>query len=178
MQHLVLPSGAVTLQLVHILFIGSLKPCVSSCGSYRFLCPQALLQRRKTFRAGLEQVTRQHHKEYLRQLGIEVADPELKRWHPDFPLHEVDDVPASPLPAAPKGEKLVSAQEVLARLQDKTGVDVEGTVPPVMPAPAPENGALKGVSVNLIEKVCAAISASLWSVLLQRAVSARAGEAA
>lgn len=157
MQQLVLPSGAVTLQLMFVLSTGSLKPCVSSCGSYRFLCPQALLQRRKTFRAGLEQVTRQHHKEYLRQLGIEVADPELKRWHPDFPLHEVADVPASPLPPAPKGGGLVSAQQVLARLQDRMEVNVEGTVPTVVPAPAPENGTLKGVPANLIEKVCVGV---------------------
>lgn len=163
MHLLVLPAVlcSVTATCTYVLSIGSLKPCLSNCGSYRFLCPQALLQRRKTFRAGLEQVTRQHHKEYLRRLGIEVADSKLKRLHPDFPLHEVDDVPASPLPAAPKGGGLVSAQQVLARLQDKMKVDVESTIPTVVTPPTPEKGALKGVSANLIEKVCAVISASL-----------------
>lgn len=40
----------------------ALQPCVSSSGGQRFLSTQALLQRRKTFRIGLEQTTRQHHK--------------------------------------------------------------------------------------------------------------------
>lgn len=90
--------------------------------------------------------------EYLTQMGIDVADSQLKRWHPDFPLHEVADVPATPLPAAPKCEEIASAHEVLARFQHK--MEAEDTVAPVVSTPTPEARALKGVPVHLIEKVC------------------------
>lgn len=86
-----------------------------------------------------------------------MADCELKRWHPDFPLHEVADIPASPLPAAPKSRDMASAQQILAGLQHKMESQVEETVPPVIAKPAPQSEALKGVSVNLIEKVCACL---------------------
>ena len=94
--------------------------------------------------------------EYLRQKSIEVADGELKRWHPDFPLHDVADVPVSPLPSAPKTEDIASAREVLARLQHKEVSEMQETtmVLPEVAMPARQNEALIGVSANLIEKVC------------------------
>lgn len=91
---------------------------------------------------------------YLRQRGIDVTDGELKRWHPDFPLHDVADVPVSPLPTAPKSGGIASAQVVLARLQHKEETEETTVMPPVVAMPTQQNEALKGVSANLIEKVC------------------------
>lgn len=115
--------------------------------------------------AWVDQLTLVAVQEYLRQRNIEVADCELKRWHPDFPLHEVADVPVSPLPAAPKSKDIASAQEVLARLQHKMESEIEDTAPPVIAKPPPQSGALKGVSVNLIEKV-RAVTSLCWFVLM------------
>lgn len=59
---LVLPAWRLCVFDVCLLSTESLKPCVSSSDGHCFLSTQALLQRRRTFRRGLEQVTRQHHK--------------------------------------------------------------------------------------------------------------------
>lgn len=83
-----------------------------------------------------------------------MTDGELKRWHPAFPLHDVADVPVSPLPTAPKNGGIASAQEVLARLQHKDKAEETTLMPPVVAMPTQQNEALKGVSANLIEKVC------------------------
>lgn len=82
-----------------------------------------LTQRRHYFHLQLLNLTKKHHQDYLRSMQppIEVDNDDLKRWHPQFPLDMVPDVPFSDLPSPPDQGFLQcrSAKEVFEKTRVK-----------------------------------------------------------
>ncbi|XP_061601322.1 DNA replication factor Cdt1 [Cololabis saira] len=130
-----------------------------------------LLERRRRFNQNLVSIVKQHHTVFLSSLVPPVSVPEdkLTRWHPRFNVDTVPAVGASPLPVAPQGEKLSTAQEVLDKARSLITpkmqkalvgltMKTEGRAaerPEQAPAaPAdPVPSSLKGVSQSLLERV-------------------------
>ncbi|XP_043237680.1 DNA replication factor Cdt1-like isoform X2 [Amphibalanus amphitrite] len=99
-------------------------PAAESVGSaprssveYRKLTPGMLLQRGRIFHAALVDLVLQHHQEFLLQLDppFTVDPARITRWHPQFPLEAVPDVPAAELPQPPADETGGTARDVLER---------------------------------------------------------------
>ena len=76
-----------------------------------------LLERGRIFHASLLDLLLQHHQEFLDQLEppVHVDPSRITRWHPEFPLESVPDVPAAPLPTPPVDETGGTARDVLER---------------------------------------------------------------
>ncbi|KAM9607897.1 DNA replication factor Cdt1 isoform 2-T2 [Trichechus inunguis] len=131
-----------------------------------------LLQRRNIFSRNLVARVKEHHKAFLATLDppMEVPEDQLTRWHPCFNVDEVPDIEPAELPRPPPTEKLVTAQELLARARSLMSPRMEKAlndlalrtaepsspgspcpVPPATPPAAPN--ALKGVSQALLERI-------------------------
>nr|CAB3229571.1 DNA replication factor Cdt1 [Phallusia mammillata] len=138
-----------------------------------------LVRRRHHFHLQLLDIVKSHHQAFLSSLdpSVTVENSKLRRWHPQFKVDQVPDIPLDDLPLPPDHEqkKCYSAKEVLDKAKDrltKKAVDAlkkvaekcvktpdkvkEGcieennNVTPVKKTPKP---AIKGVSKSLLDKI-------------------------
>ena len=79
--------------------------------------PSLLLERRRRFYNNLLELVKTHHEEFLQSLDppIVISRESLTRWHPEFAIDQVPDIPASALPQPPNLEKCCSAKDVLGQ---------------------------------------------------------------
>ncbi|XP_062442850.1 DNA replication factor Cdt1 [Rhea pennata] len=135
------------------------------------LSASRLLERRKEFNRNLVNIVKQHHKAFLASLSppMAVPDDELMRWHPRFNVDQVPDIAPAELPRPPPGDRLSTAQEVLAAARGAMTPKMEKALanmalktaeasagePVVSSAasPASTSSALKGVSQALLERI-------------------------
>lgn len=142
---------------------------------YRKMDSIVMVERRNIFHNLLVDHLKEHHEQFLQSLDppISGSGMSIKRWHPEFPLEDVPDVEAAPLPQPPEVGKLDTARDVLEKAQSllscnprmeqvlkdaaaKVPPEAEGGTapPPEKPAePANVCAALKGISSSLLEKV-------------------------
>ena len=82
-----------------------------------------LIKRRHHFHLKLMDVVKEHHQNFLKRLTppIVANNDELRRWHPEFQLDMVPDIPAAQLPSSPSRSRLecTSAQEALEKTRNK-----------------------------------------------------------
>ena len=67
------------------------------------LNPTDLIKRRKTFHRGLVSLVKDQHCQFLSRLSppLTIPDDKVLRWHPEFSLDRLPDVPESSLPRPP-----------------------------------------------------------------------------
>ncbi|CAG2172846.1 unnamed protein product, partial [Oppiella nova] len=135
-----------------------------------------LLERYQRFVAKLVDITKGHHKKYLKALGLNVDDKELVRWHPKFRVDSVPDVTPddNALPTEPRlGEK--TAEQVLANTRQRLGIssttvtaddDKDNDTNSNDNKTSDTNqkitkGLLKGISMDLLNKIRAKEAANL-----------------
>ncbi|VDK18197.1 unnamed protein product, partial [Anisakis simplex] len=78
------------------------------------------------FKYHLQQLVRTQHKSFLDKIGVKLKDEEmnsLRRYHPDFKLDEVDDIPEAELPEPPKGDEaeLKTMRDYMRTVEDSSG---------------------------------------------------------
>ncbi|KRY34078.1 DNA replication factor Cdt1 [Trichinella spiralis] len=93
--------------------------------SRKLFTPERLRYRAKLFHEKLLDIVREHHKKFLQSLNppVELSaqdENRILRWHPNFHLEEVPEIPASELPVIPRRSKPVTCAEFLDQLTDKT----------------------------------------------------------
>lgn len=74
-----------------------------------------LIERRYVFHNRLVNIVKQHHSEFLTAFNplLVVAEDKVTRWHPNFDVDDVPDVPLGRLPQAPEIQTFVTAKDVL-----------------------------------------------------------------
>ncbi|KPJ07246.1 DNA replication factor Cdt1 [Papilio machaon] len=79
-----------------------------------------LLERRRYFFNTLLQMVKKHHAQFLASLDppMEIPDDKLIRWHPEFEIEKLPEIPCAKLPEMPNTEKISSAQDVLAKARE------------------------------------------------------------
>ncbi|XP_013172636.1 PREDICTED: DNA replication factor Cdt1 [Papilio xuthus] len=79
-----------------------------------------LLERRRFFFNTLLQMVKKHHAQFLASLDppMEIPDDKLVRWHPEFEIEKLPEIPCAKLPEMPNAEKISSAQDVLAKARE------------------------------------------------------------
>lgn len=141
---------------------GTAEACTVSSSGFKYLGASSLLQRRQKFRKELVSITKAHHQDFLRKQNLTISDDQIRRWHGDFPLESLPDVPVAALPEPPSTDGVSSARQILSRLRGAPPADGASGKEVVcsseddchMPANAvEESGLLKGVSLGLIEKI-------------------------
>ncbi|KRX14875.1 DNA replication factor Cdt1 [Trichinella nelsoni] len=93
--------------------------------SRKLFTPERLRYRAKVFHEKLLDIVREHHMKFLQSLNppVELSaqdENRILRWHPNFHLEEVPEIPASELPVIPRRSKPVTCAEFLDQLTDKT----------------------------------------------------------
>eukprot|EP00794_Sanderia_malayensis_P019078 gene19079-20994_t len=74
-----------------------------------------LITRRNLFESSLLDITKKFHQKFLRKLNLKIADSDLHRWHPNFKLDEVPDVPEATLPQVAAIKVCTSAKDMLEK---------------------------------------------------------------
>ncbi|XP_041455717.1 DNA replication factor Cdt1-like [Lytechinus variegatus] len=141
--------------------------------------PSMLIARKTLFHNGLVEIVKSHHKEYLASLTppiTSIPDNKLHRWHPKFPLDKIPEVPASDLPEPPKVTTFNTAKDVLDKARQmmvnpkvtkalehvaknselKAAVEAkreDDAKKNKTPQPKKESKALKGVSMDLVNRI-------------------------
>lgn len=132
-------------------------PLIITCPDSR-MSPTHLLIRRKTFRANLLKMAKEHHGYFLESLDppMDVDSAKLSRWHPKFRLDKV--------PPVHPNMTLLPKKPVIKN-QAETADDILKSVAPPSPFKSPKKitppdspkkitqGALKGLSFSLLEKI-------------------------
>jgi len=150
--------------------------------TFQPLGPSTLIERRYVFHNRLIQIVKGHHKEFLTSYNplMNVPDDKLTRWHQNFDVDAVDDIPITSLPQAPQIKTFVTAQDVLeqahslvkvnprleAALKERSLIAQLNSPDPVVPPhsstpadkdsnkqAAPANVGLKGINQSLIDKI-------------------------
>ncbi|KRY70480.1 DNA replication factor Cdt1 [Trichinella pseudospiralis] len=93
--------------------------------SRKLFTPERLRYRAKIFHEKLLDIVRGHHKKFLQSLNppVELSaqdENRILRWHPNFHLEKVPEIPASELAVIPQRSKPVTCAEFLDKLTDKT----------------------------------------------------------
>ncbi|KRZ71581.1 DNA replication factor Cdt1 [Trichinella papuae] len=93
--------------------------------SRKLFTPERLRYRAKIFHEKLLDIVREHHKKFLQSLNppVELSaqdENRILRWHPNFHLEKVPEIPASELAVIPQRSKPVTCAEFLDKLTDKT----------------------------------------------------------
>ncbi|CAK8696282.1 unnamed protein product [Clavelina lepadiformis] len=82
-----------------------------------------LVQRRHHFHLKMLEIVKQHHQQFLNELDppLKVNSDELRRWHPQFALDKVPDIPSAELPSPPDQEqrKCCSAKDALEKTKGR-----------------------------------------------------------
>jgi len=129
-----------------------------------------LLKRRADFRSNLINITKLHHKEYLEGLPVPIYTKleNLSRWHPDFPLEDLPNVPGVELPKPPVEETYKTAVDVLEKARElnprmKAAMDKVAAMKklteekPAAEKPATEKISvpkqLRGISIDLLQRI-------------------------
>uniref|UniRef100_A0A0P4XPS2 DNA replication factor Cdt1 n=1 Tax=Daphnia magna TaxID=35525 RepID=A0A0P4XPS2_9CRUS len=145
--------------------------------NFQPLAPSMLIERRYVFHNRLIKIVKEHHTEFLANYNplLKVSEEKITRWHQNFDVDAVPDVPLAPLPTPPDVQTFATAKDVLeqahnlaklnprleAALKERAALS-ETTAPPKTnlqqeleaPKPtAPVNAGLKGVSQSLIDKI-------------------------
>lgn len=79
-----------------------------------------LLERRRYFFNTLLQMVKKHHALFLSTLDppMEIPEDKLVRWHPEFDIEKLPEIPCAKLPEMPNAETITSAQDVLAKARE------------------------------------------------------------
>ncbi|XP_034251008.1 DNA replication factor Cdt1 isoform X2 [Thrips palmi] len=146
------------------------------------MTPSEMNERQQRFFKNLLDIVKKHHEIFLQTLNPPIVIPAgmLTRWHPEFAVDQVPDLPRAPLPQPPNLEKCSSAKDVLAKAkqliscnprmekalasvaQSNTGLPQSTTDNITVDPPAPNNPPtpvfknmqlLKGIPNSLLEKV-------------------------
>lgn len=85
---------------------------------HKKMTPRLLQLRREAFHRALIERTMDKHEQFLAELDppLSVDRSQLSRWHPNFLLDFVPDVPPISLPEPPRSQAPSSAKEVLGML--------------------------------------------------------------
>uniref|UniRef100_A0A8C6XHD5 Chromatin licensing and DNA replication factor 1 n=1 Tax=Naja naja TaxID=35670 RepID=A0A8C6XHD5_NAJNA len=147
------------------------------------LTASRLMERRSTFCKNLMARVKEHHKAFLASLDppMAIAEDELTRWHPRFPVDEVPEVVPAELPQPPHVDRVATAQEVLAKAQGMLTPKMEkaltnlalrtagggspSTPQPPRPALPGTPNSLRGVSQSLVERVRAKEAQKLQALM-------------
>ncbi|XP_046652810.1 DNA replication factor Cdt1-like isoform X2 [Daphnia pulicaria] len=146
--------------------------------SFQPLAPTMLVERRYIFHNRLIKITKGHHTEFLANYNplLQVSEDKVTRWHQNFDVDGVPEIPLANLPTPPDVKTFATAKDVLEQAHNlamlnprleaalkKCAVSKDSTVPvkndPLQdieaskPAPPPVNAGLKGVSQSLIDKI-------------------------
>ena len=71
------------------------------------LNPTGVVERRNIFRNSLVAIVKTHHMEFCKGIGIDLTkEGEVKKFHPDFQVDKVPEVPITELPPKPDLEKV------------------------------------------------------------------------
>ena len=133
------------------------------------LTNQELLTRKNQFHSYIIDYVKQYHVEYLERLNPPIiipADKIVKRWHPNFNLDTVPNIPEGNMPQKPQRNTPQTAKQILASSQellptrftrvmlkfaeDNTSLD---PVSDTTTDNRNNTNELKGVSKNLIERI-------------------------
>lgn len=94
----------------------------SDCQPIKFT-GSMLVIRRHNFHSKLLSIVKAHHARFLTQIGQSnsVNQAKIRRWHPEFMLDNLPDIPISDLPQPPDEEshRCNSAKDVLCRARDR-----------------------------------------------------------
>jgi len=83
------------------------------------LNPTGVVERRNIFRNSLVAIVKTHHMEFCKGIGIDLTkEGEVKKFHPDFQVDKVPEVPITELPPKPDLEKYQSAKDMLEAARD------------------------------------------------------------
>jgi len=134
------------------------------------LVPAQVVERRTLFGNNLQQIMRQHHRDFCAKLSppVTVDDSKVQHYHQDFNVDQVPAIPLGELPEKPHVEVCTTASEVLqkSRALFETNPKLAETlskiaevkkeaeaVPVVAAAPAPVRKELSGLPQGLLEKI-------------------------
>jgi hypothetical protein len=123
-----------------------------------------LLERYQLFVNRLLDTTKEHHQNYLNNLGVSIDSSQLVRWHPKFKLDEVPDIVPNDnaLPIEPKSNNKsvevflqtsrqrlgISSTLTTDKTEDNKQIDNKTTSNQII-----TKGLLKGLSMDLLNKV-------------------------
>lgn len=81
------------------------------------MTPSVMNERQQRFYRNLLETVKKHHQDFLQSLDPPMVIPPgmLTRWHPEFAVDQVPDLPRARLPQPPNVEKCSSAKDVLAK---------------------------------------------------------------
>jgi len=139
-------------------FVLILRPLIKS----DLMTPSIMLERKKVLTNTLLNITKEHHKRFCASLQppVYVERLNLTRWHPQFRLEDVEDIPiavdAIPKPSLKPVTK--NAFEILMRKKDTTESEEcdKAVIPNTEVKSSPTkvtSGALKGISAVLLERI-------------------------
>lgn len=79
------------------------------------MAPSCLLDRRKVFHCKLLEIVKDHHEDFLKSLDppLVLERSKLTRWHPEFEVDQLPNVPSEPLPKPPNEKSYHTAKDVL-----------------------------------------------------------------
>ncbi|KHN80254.1 DNA replication factor Cdt1 [Toxocara canis] len=78
------------------------------------------------FKYRLQDFVKRQHKMFIDKLGVQMKEEELnhlRRYHPDFKLDEVEDIPEAKLPDPPEGDAALprTMREYMGTVEDSAG---------------------------------------------------------
>nr|XP_018909691.1 PREDICTED: DNA replication factor Cdt1 isoform X2 [Bemisia tabaci] len=80
------------------------------------MTPTVLAARKREFSNCLLEITKRHHREFLLSLDppLDIPTEKVTRWHAEFEVNAVPDIPQAELPVSPVQNNQLSAKDVLA----------------------------------------------------------------
>jgi hypothetical protein len=67
-------------------------------------------------------------KKFLKSIGIQIDNKEIKRWHVKFDLESIDDIPAAELPQPPNEVKCKNADDIRQIAQEIYSCKVKSAI--------------------------------------------------
>ena len=80
------------------------------------MTPQIKVERVKLFQHALLTIVKDYHQDFLLNMGIEVEENKLTKWHRDFDIESCPEIDTVEFPVKPHVEKLGSAKDMIAKL--------------------------------------------------------------
>lgn len=94
----------------------------------KLITPQMLLQRLDKFRNRLYEIVHNLHSKFLKSIGVEVNEKEIKRWHAKFELDDLPDIDAEELPLPPNEVKLKCGEDLKNIAKDVYSTRVKSAI--------------------------------------------------
>lgn len=94
----------------------------------KLITPMVLLERLQKFKNLLYEIVKECHQKFLKSMGVQLDNKEIKRWHVKFDLESVEDIATAELPQPPNEVKCKNAEDIRQIAQEIYSCKVKNAI--------------------------------------------------